>query len=148
MPQKQSKRVRVMAFGTFDILHPGHLHYLHGAKKFGDELVVGIARDSTVKKMKGAFPINNERTRMQLVAALKGVDKVVMGNKGPIYDILEEMKPNIIVLGYDQHMDTQKLQRELKKRKLECKVVRLKAFQENKFKSSIIKKRIRAQRKK
>ncbi len=140
----RAKNVRVMAFGTFDLLHPGHLHYLSEAKKFGNELVVVIARDSTVQKLKGALPINNERTRMQLVAALKCVDKVVLGNKGPIYDILEEMKPSVIVLGYDQHVDTEKLKHELKKRKLKCKIVRLKAFNAKRFKSSIIKRKIKA----
>jgi FAD synthetase len=145
MHKKLHNRVCVMAFGTFDIVHPGHLHYLRAAKKFGDELIVVIARDSTVKKMKGAFPINDEHTRMQLIGELRCVDRVVLGNEGVIYDIVKEINPDIIALGYDQHVDTQKLRRELKKRKLNCKVVRLKPVNAKKFKSSIIKEKIRKQ---
>lgn len=145
MHKTKSKRVRVMAFGTFDILHPGHLHYLNSAKKLGDELIVGVARDSTVEKLKGILPINDERTRLQMVAALKCVDKAVMGNKGVIYNILEEIKPDVIALGYDQHVDTNKLKRELALRHLHSKVVRLKSFKEKTFKSSLIKTKIRSQ---
>ncbi|QQR92853.1 MAG: FAD synthase [Candidatus Iainarchaeum archaeon] len=143
--KKLHEHVRVVAFGTFDILHPGHLHYLTSAKKLGNELIVGIARDTTVQKLKGKLPANNEDTRLQMVAALRVVDKAVLGNKGPIYDILEEIKPGVIALGYDQHVDTEKLVRELEARKLKCKVIRLDAFSPEKFKSSRIKEKIRAQ---
>lgn len=134
-----------MAFGTFDILHPGHLHYLTSAKKLGDELIVGVARDSTVEKLKGTLPINDEHTRLQLVAALKCVDKAVMGNKGVIYNILEEIKPDVVALGYDQQVNIVKLKHELALRNLHAKVVRLKSFERKKFKSSLIKKKIRTQ---
>ncbi len=141
--KKVHKHARVMAFGTFDILHPGHLHYLNGAKKFGDELIVVIARDSTVKKLKGKLPTNNEKTRKQIISAMRCVDNAVIGNEGVIYDIVAEVKPDIIALGYDQHVDTEKLERELKKRELKCKVIRLKPFHAKKFKSTIIKEKIR-----
>lgn len=143
----KQNNVRVLAFGTFDILHPGHLFYLNAAKKLGNELVVVIARDVNVFKSKGNVPVNNEMARWEIVAALKPVDKAVLGNTKNIYDKVKELHPQIMALGYDQHLDLGKLKRELKKRKLNCRVVRLKPFKEAQFKSAIIKHKIRKQKK-
>ncbi len=139
--------MRVVAFGTFDILHPGHLFYLNAAKKLGNELVVVIARDVNVFKSKGNIPVNNEMARWEMVQALKPVDKAVLGNTGNIYDKVKELHPQIIALGYDQHLDLKKLKRELNKRKLNCNVIRLKPFKKKQFKSAIIKHRIRTGKK-
>ena len=143
----KQKRVRVIAFGTFDILHPGHVYYLKSAKKLGNELIVIVARDSTVARIKGKQPVNDERIRREMVSALRYIHKAVLGNAGNIYDKVKELRPNVIALGYDQHMDTAKLQRELRKRNVECKVMRLKAFNQKKFKSSILKHKIRTLKK-
>ncbi len=95
--------VRVMAVGVFDLLHAGHLHYVEQAKSLGDELVVVVAHDDTVRKQKHE-PVTNQDLRRRMVEGLKPVDKAIIGNppSEPIFDILEIIKPDIIALGYDQ----------------------------------------------
>lgn len=119
-----------MATGVFDILHLGHVYFLQEAKKLGDELVVVVARDSTARKLKHQ-PIMNEDVRAKMVAALKPVDKVVLGHEGDMFKTVEEIKPDIIVLGYDQVFDENYIINECKKRGLNVKVVRLQKFTES-----------------
>lgn len=113
-----------MATGTFDLLHMGHIYYLKEAKKLGDKLVVVIARDSTVRRLKHE-PVTPEEMRLNLIKELKMVDEAVLGHKDDMYEVLKEIKPDIIALGYDQIHDEKKIKQELKKRKIEAKVVRL-----------------------
>jgi FAD synthetase len=121
------KNIRVMASGVFDILHLGHLHYIEESKKLGDELIVVIATDETVRKMKHE-PITNEQIRVKLVNSLKPVDSAVLGYSGDMYKIVEELDPDIITLGYDQVHDEENIKKELAKRNLKAKVVRLPKF--------------------
>ena len=95
--------VRVMAVGVFDLLRAGHLHYVEQAKSLGDELVVVVAHDDTVRKQKHE-PVTNQELRRRMVEGLKPVDKAIVGNppSEPIFDILNIVKPDIIALGYDQ----------------------------------------------
>lgn len=97
------KMVRVMAVGVFDLLHAGHLHYVEQAKSLGDELIVVVAHDDTVRKQKHE-PVTNQELRRRMVEGLKPVDKAIVGNppSEPIFDILNTVKPDIIALGYDQ----------------------------------------------
>jgi FAD synthetase len=114
-----------MATGVFDILHLGHLHYLEESKKLGDELVVVVATDTTVRKRKHE-PITPEKMRCELVASLKPVDKAVLGREGgDIFEIVKDLRPDIITLGYDQPFDQRNLEKELAKRGLKVKVVRM-----------------------
>ena len=94
---------RIMAVGVFDLLHAGHLHYLEQAKALGDHLTVVVAHDDTVRKRKHE-PVTSQDLRRRMVAGLKPVDEVVVGNPPdvPIFDILPTIQPNIIALGYDQ----------------------------------------------
>ena len=94
---------RVMAVGVFDLLHAGHLHYVEQAKKLGDELVVVVAHDDTVRKQKHE-PITSHELRSRMVSGLKPVDAAMVGNPptSPIFDILDVIQPDIIALGYDQ----------------------------------------------
>jgi len=94
---------RIMAVGVFDLLHAGHLHYLEQAKALGDHLTVVVAHDDTVRKRKHE-PVTSQDLRRRMVAGLKHVDEVVVGNPPdvPIFDILPTIQPNIIALGYDQ----------------------------------------------
>ncbi len=119
--------VRVMATGVFDILHPGHILFLEEAKKLGDELIVVVARDSTAKRFKHR-PIMGEEDRRFMVEYLKPVDKAILGHEGDIYRIVEEIKPNIIVLGYDQKFGEEEIEKECEKRGIKVKVVRLPKF--------------------
>ncbi len=116
--------VRVMASGVFDLLHPGHLYYLKEAKKLGDELVVVVATDNTVRKRKHE-PITPQDMRLEMVEALKPVDKAVLGHEDDMFRTVEELKPDIIALGYDQDFDDDRLREELKKRGMDIEVVRI-----------------------
>jgi FAD synthetase len=115
---------RVMATGVFDILHSGHLHYLEEAKSLGDELFVVVATDATVRKRKHE-PITPEKMRVELVQALKPVDKAMLGTEGDMLETVRKIDPDIIALGYDQAFDEHKLGEELKKRGFKARVVRL-----------------------
>lgn len=97
----------VMAQGTFDILHPGHLHYFRESAKLGDELVVVIARDSRVSEKKDIY--FDEDERRQMVEAVEMVDKVVLGSEGDIYSTVEKVDPDIVTLGYDQKHDEEEV---------------------------------------
>ena len=115
---------RVMASGVFDILHSGHVHYLSEAKNLGDELVVVVATDATVRRRKH-MPITPEKMRLELVNSLKPVDRAVLGREGDMYKVVEEIRPDIIAIGYDQTFDEKVVEAELRKRGLDIKVVRL-----------------------
>ena len=119
--------VKVMATGTFDLLHPGHIYYLKEAKKLGDTLAVVVATDATVRRLKHE-PVNPEEIRLNLIKELKIVDKAYLGHENDMYEIVEEIKPDIIALGFDQLHDEKKIESELKKRKISAKIVRLKEY--------------------
>ena len=95
--------VRVMAVGVFDLLHAGHLHYVEQAKSLGDEMIVVVAHDDTVRKQKHE-PVTNQDLRRRMVLGLKPVDDAIIGNPPtvPNFEILEVVKPDVIALGYDQ----------------------------------------------
>ncbi|MEM4662877.1 MAG: adenylyltransferase/cytidyltransferase family protein [Candidatus Diapherotrites archaeon] len=131
----------VMAFGTFDFLHAGHLYYLKKAKSFGDKLIVVVSRDKNAKRVKGTPAIHDERERLKLVKALRFVDLAVLGKRGKnFFEVLIKYKPDIIALGYDQEVDTHELEDFIKKHKLKSKIVKIKAYKPHLFKSSKIKK--------
>lgn len=127
-----------MAFGTFDFFHAGHEDYLRQARELGDELTVVVARDETVKKVKGHSPTNNERKRLRDVASCKYVSKAVLGNTDDKYRVIKKYAPNILALGYDQYVFTYGLKNFFIKEKLNVEVVRLNAFEPQTFKSSLI----------
>ena len=96
------KKKIVLAGGVFDIIHPGHIHTLNAAKALGDVLVVAIATDKTAQKMKKRPPLHNQELRRELVSYLSMVDRAVIGHEDDIFETVKGIKPNIIVLGYDQ----------------------------------------------
>jgi len=120
--------VKVMATGTFDLLHMGHIYYLKEAKKLGDILVVVVATDATVRKLKHD-PITPQEIRLNLMKELKVVDEAYLGHEEDMYAIVEEIKPEIIALGFDQIDEIATIKNELKKRKLDIQVVRLSKYQ-------------------
>ncbi len=116
--------VRVMASGVFDILHTGHLSYLEQAKAAGDELVVVVACDSTVRKRKHE-PVTPEAMRLKLVASLKPVDRAILGkDTGDFFETVREVDPDIIMLGFDQTFDEKELQQKLESRGFRARVTR------------------------
>jgi len=119
---------KVLAFGTFDRLHRGHIYYLKQAKKYG-HLTVLIARDLTVKNVKGHFPENNEQKRLAQVKKLGIADNLILGNYTDKYTVLDYIKPDIICLGYDQKFFIDNLVEELEKRRLyNTEIVRMKEY--------------------
>ena len=113
-----------MATGTFDLLHLGHIYYLKEAKKLGDKLAVVVATDSTVRRLKHE-PVNPEEIRLNIIKELKIVNEAYLGHEDDMYEIVEEIRPDIIALGFDQIHDENKIKASLKKRKIGAKVVRL-----------------------
>ena len=115
----------VIAQGTFDILHPGHVHYLEDAAAMGDELHVIIARrENVTHKPK---PVLSDRQRRDMVAALAVVDEAHVGHPSDIFVPIEEIQPDVIVLGYDQHHDEDDLRDALAARGVDCAVERASA---------------------
>jgi FAD synthetase len=114
---------RVVATGTFEIIHPGHIRFLEEAKRLGDELIVIVAREKNVKhKPKPVIP---EEQRRRVVEAIKYVDKAILGDENDIFRPIMELKPDVIALGYNQHFSEEWLRGELGKRGLNCEVVRI-----------------------
>ena len=124
--------MRVVATGVFDLIHIGHAHFLNAAKEHGDHLTVIVANDATVRKMKGE-PILSDKRRSEVVLQLKPVNEVVIGRTGDMLDIIvEEIKPDIIALGFDQRLFTRKeLEDKLFERGLKVKVVRLEEMEQD-----------------
>ena len=132
-----SKTKKVLAFGTFDIFHKGHEFYLKEAKKHGNMLNVVVARDSTVKQLKGKYPLNNELKRLAKIKNLDYVDNAFLGYEGDKYKIIKELKPDVICLGYDQGSFTNNLKIILKKRGLNPKIIKFeKGFKPEIYKTS------------
>lgn len=131
------KKKKVLAFGTFDIFHQGHEYYLKEAKKHGDILEVVVARDSTVKEIKGEYPLNDEATRLSVIQGLDYVDMAFLGHEGEDkYFMIELLKPDVICLGYDQNSFTSGLEEILRKRFLYPAIVRLEGYKADLYKSS------------
>ena len=119
-----SKKI-VLAGGVFDIIHPGHIHTLNAAKALGDVLVVAIATDKTAQKMKKRPPLHNQELRRELVSCLSMVDMAIIGHEEDIFETVKEVKPNIIVLGYDQIHQDKFIADGCKRINLDVEIVRL-----------------------
>ncbi|MFD1645057.1 FAD synthase [Haloarchaeobius litoreus] len=115
----------VIAQGTFDILHPGHLHYFSEAAALGDELHVIIARRENVTHKEK--PILPDRQRRDMVAALEMVDEAHLGHTEDIFVPIERIDPDCIVLGHDQHHDEAAIADALASRGIDCEVRRASA---------------------
>ncbi len=117
---------RVFVAGTFDLIHPGHIRYLREADRLGLVYAV-IARDENVRRFKGKSPIMPEDLRLEMVSSIKYVYKAMLGDPSDMFKPVEEVKPDVILLGPDQPVDELSLTEELARRGLKTKVVRLKS---------------------
>lgn len=124
---------KVIVFGTFDIIHPGHIHLLKKAKEYGDFLVTVVARDNTVCNIKGKNPINNEGVRLANIKKLNIADRVIMGCLDDKYQVIANEKPDIIALGYDQKVFVDKLAEIIDDH---VKIVRISPYLPDLYKSS------------
>ena len=123
--KKSSTKKTVLAGGVFDIIHPGHIHTLNAAKSLGDVLVVAIATDKTAQKMKKRQPLHNQELRRELVSCLSMVDKAIVGHEDDIFETVRAIKPDIIVLGYDQVHQKQFISDGCKRINFDVEIVRL-----------------------
>jgi len=140
--EKEGKKKRkiVLASGTFDLLHLGHVKYLEEAKRAGGrnaELIVIVARDSTVEKRRGTKPIIPENQRRALVGSLKVVDDAVLGYEDfDIEKVIQKIKPDVIALGYDRSDIQQAVRDYVKENRLVIKVVKISKFENEELNSS------------
>ncbi len=123
--------MKVVAFGTFDPLHRGHEEFLKQAKELGDHLVVVVSQKDKINLEKNRAPRENDKDRLQKVDDLEIADEVILGEPGDKYEILEQINPDIIVLGYDQ-----KIPEPLKNKVKQYKIITLKPFKSAIYKSS------------
>ena len=140
MANKTAKPKVVLASGVFDLLHLGHVRFLEDAKKAGganSKLVVIIAKDTTVERIKGRKPIMSEDQRLALVESLRVVDEAVMGFEGlDIGEVIEKIKPDVIALGWDQEEMENQVKAYAKLHKEAIKVVRIGKYAQNALDSS------------
>jgi len=113
---------RVVAQGTFDLLHPGHVHYLEDAATYGDELHAIVARPSNVTHK--PKPILDARQRRDMIAALEAVDEAHLGDPDDVFVPIARLDPDVIVLGFDQHHDESEIESALADRGIDCRVER------------------------
>ena len=140
MANKTAKPKVVLASGVFDLLHLGHVRFLEDAKKAGGKnakLVVIIAKDTTVERIKGRKPIMSEDQRLALVESLKVVDEAVMGYEGlDIGEVIDKIKPDVIALGWDQEDMENQVKAYAKAHREAIKVVRIGKYVQNALDSS------------
>jgi FAD synthetase len=133
--------MRVMAFGTFDSLHPGHLYYLSQAGKFSNELIVVVARDQNVLLLKNRLPQENEEVRRERVESalrdLKLRGQAILGSRKNRWQLIKKFKPNVIYLGYDQKINIKMLKEFIASEHFFCEIKRIDAYQPEKYKSSL-----------
>jgi len=131
-----------MVFGTFDGLHKGHLNFFQQAKNLvkNSYLIVSVARDCNVKKIKGRKPDLNEKERFNLIQKNKIVDKAVLAGKNNYLTHIKKECPDIIALGYDQKAYVKNLKKDLKSQRILIKVIRLKPYQAHIYKNHLLKK--------
>lgn len=115
----------VLAGGVFDIIHPGHIHTLNAAKALGDVLVVVVATDNTSVKMKKRRPLHSQEQRQELVNSLSMIDLCLIGQEDDIFKTVNHVRPQTIVLGYDQIHQEKFIIEGCKKINLDAKVARL-----------------------
>ena len=131
---------RVVATGTFDILHPGHLYYLQESKKLGDELYVIVARDANVRHK--PRPVMPEEHRLAMVAALRPVDHAVLGDTTDMFRPIVGIQPAIITIGFNQLFREEDLAAKLRARNLSAEVVRIGKYAEDDLSSRQVIQRI------
>ncbi len=130
---------RIMVFGTFDMVHEGHVDFFRQARSLAPEphLIVSVARDAIVTRIKGNKPRRSESERCSLLRRNTLVDEVILGQGDGYIEHIEEAHPDIIALGYDQIGEyVSNLEKDLTNAGVKAKVVRLKAFRPETYKTS------------
>lgn len=134
---------KVLVFGTFDRLHEGHLNFFKQAREAGAPstvyLVVVVGRDSTVERVKKKLPKQDQFERLLAVQKCGLVDEARLGNEGvSVYKVIEEVKPDMICLGYDQMAFTDKLEERIKEMGFTIEIKRMQPYKPEIYHSSIL----------
>lgn len=133
-------RRRVLVFGAFDGLHPGHIDFFKQAKEYGEYLIVSVGTDKNVAKIKGKKPLFSEKERLDLIKNVRSVDEAVLGAEEDFYGEIKKLGPDVICLGYDQWASEDDVSKNLKEVGLGgVRVFRLKSHKEGRAKSSHMK---------
>jgi len=135
----KTKKNTVLVFGNFDLLHPGHKWFLRQAKKYGNKLIVVVTRDSVAKKIRGHKLAQNEKTRLRAIVALPYVHLALLGNKivNHNFCLVKKIKPDVLILGHDQHWKIPQIKKKLAVAHIFPKIIRLKPYKRNLYRSSI-----------
>ena len=128
-----------MVFGTFDVLHLGHIDLLQQAKALVERLIVVVATDANAQKVKGQAPVHTQNERRALIAHIDLIDEAVIGDSADVYKVVRELQPDIICLGYDQEAYVEKLQEMIANESLQIEVKRMTAYKPEQHKSGLIK---------
>jgi D-beta-D-heptose 7-phosphate kinase/D-beta-D-heptose 1-phosphate adenosyltransferase len=102
--KRQGKKV-VFTNGCFDILHAGHIRYLNEAKRMGDILIIGLNSDNSVSRIKSGRPIIPEHQRAEVLSALEMVDYITLFDEDTPYELIKEIRPDVLVKGADWEKD-------------------------------------------
>jgi FAD synthetase len=129
---------RILLFGTFDMIHMGHENLFKQARQLDHEafVIVSIAKDDNVARLKGKVPKHSEQERLAMMKNSRLVDEVVLGAIDDYIGHIKEVSPDIIALGYDQVAYTDGLENKLKEVGVNAKIVRLKGYKPEVFKTS------------
>jgi len=138
---KMAKKT-VLAFGTFDIIHLGHISYLRQAGALGERLVVGIATDLNAEKERGKKTVFSQEQRREIVSSLRVVDEAIIGFEDDKIKMVEKVRPDIVALGYDQKPSGMELEKVFAERGIKAKIVRLMPYGAEVHKSSKIKEKM------
>lgn len=132
-------KTKIMVFGTFDMIHPGHVDFFRQARSLAADphLIVSVARDPNVERIKGFRPRNSERARQEMLAAHPLVDEAVLGDEQGSLEHIKRVAPDIIALGYDQKGEyADRLPDDLQAAGLQTRVIRLQAYKPQEYKTS------------
>jgi glycerol-3-phosphate cytidylyltransferase len=128
---------RAMVFGSFDIIHRGHLSFLRQARRKGRWLIASVARDSFIKSEKNREPVHSEQERITQVLETKLVREAYLADeKIGTYTTVLKAKPDVICLGHDQERLKANLEEWMQKEKIEIPIYVLKPFKPERYKSS------------
>ena len=127
----------VLVFGTFDLLHPGHASFLKQAREHGDKLVASVARDQFVRDYKGREPVHSQNERIEKLMSSGLVDEARLSDvKRGSYTVIEDVKPDVVCVGFDQHALATDLQRWASEHGHNIQIVVLSPFKPEKYKTS------------
>ena len=102
---KNEGKTIVFTNGCFDLIHVGHVRYLSEAKKMGDILVVGLNSDKSVSGIKPGRPVDSEQERAEVLSALSMVDYVTLFSEDTPYELIREIRPDVLVKGADWNVE-------------------------------------------